>query len=270
MTLVDSHCHLDDEQFAADRDEVIQRAIDAGVTTLLAIGTGEGPPDLECAVRLADGNAMIYATVGIHPQHAGAAGQEHYRRLEELLKHPKVVAIGEIGLDYHWEPFDKDVQAAVFLEQMRIAQDARKPVVIHTRDAWLDTIDLLREHWAPTGLPCVLHCFTGGVEEAREALDLGFYLSFAGVVTYPKALNVQEAARIVPLDRLLVETDAPYLAPVPMRGKRNEPAFVAHTARKIAELRGAAADDIASAAAANFARVFGVESPVSATLGNSE
>jgi TatD DNase family protein len=270
MTLVDSHCHLDDEQFAADREETIQRAIDAGVTTLLAVGTGDGPPDLERALRLADRNAAIYATVGIHPQHAAAASAEHYQRLEELLKHPKVVAIGEIGLDYHWEPFDKNVQAAVFLEQMRIAQGARKPVVIHTRDAWADTIGLLRKHWAPAGLPCILHCFTGGVEEAREALDLGFYLSFAGVVTYPKALNVQEAARMAPMDRLLVETDAPYLAPVPMRGKRNEPAFVAHTARRIAELREVEAEAIASAASANFARVFGVECPASATLGNSE
>jgi TatD DNase family protein len=167
------------------------------------------------------------------------------------------VAVGEIGLDYYWKPFDKDLQAAVFVRQMSIAADAGKPIIIHTREAWQETVDLLRQHWAPTGLPCVLHCFTGGPDEARQALDLGFTLSFAGVVTYPKATNVQDAARMVPLDRMLVETDAPYLPPVPFRGKRNEPAYVAHTAAFVAQLRGMETAEIGRATSANFNRIFG-------------
>jgi TatD DNase family protein len=163
-----------------------------------------------------------------------------------------VIAVGEIGLDYHWQPFDRSAQHSVFIEQMRIARDARKPIVIHTRDAWEDTIALLVEHWVPAELPCVLHCFTGGPGEARRALDLGFYLSFGGVTTYPKALALQEAVKLVPLDRMLVETDAPYLPPVPYRGKRNEPAYVAHTVRKIAELRGEDLELVAKATTSNF------------------
>jgi TatD DNase family protein len=254
--LVDSHCHLDDTKVDDDRDAAVERALAAGVATMLAIGTGEGPPDLEAALRLVERYPAMLATVGIHPQYAPAAAAEHYKTLADLLRHPKCVAVGEIGLDYHWEPYDKALQAAVFREQMRIASDARKPIIIHTRDAWADTLSLLREHWAPTGLPCVMHCFTGGPDEASEALDLGFYISFAGVVTYPKATGVQEAAKLVPLDRLLVETDSPYLAPVPHRGKRNEPAFVAHTATYLAALRGEDAEDLAAATTANFHRIF--------------
>lgn len=255
MTLVDSHCHLDDEQFNTDRDETIQRAVDAGVARMLAIGTGEGPPDLESALRLADCYPMLLASAGIHPQYASKASDADFIRLAELLKHPKCVALGEIGLDYYWKPYDKDQQARVFVTQMQIAEQARKPVIIHTRDSWTDTIALLRAHWAPTGLPCIMHCFTGGPDEVREALDLGFYISFAGVVTYPKAQNVQESAKLVPLDRLLFETDAPYLPPVPYRGKRNEPSYVAHTAAFIANLRNVPGEEIAQAAVSNFDRI---------------
>lgn len=253
MSLVDSHCHLDDSQFDADRDAAIDRALAAGVTRMLAIGTGEGPPDLEAAIRLADAHEPILATAGIHPQYALKAEAEHFTRLEELLRHPKCVAVGEIGLDYYWKPFDADRQKAVFVEQMRIARDARKPIVIHTREAWADTMALLRENWAPSGLPCIMHCFTGGPGEAQEAIDLGFYISFAGVATYPKAEAVREAAKLVPSDRLLVETDAPYLAPVPHRGKRNEPAYVAHTANRLAEVRGEEPARLALAVTSNFA-----------------
>lgn len=257
MTLVDSHCHLDDNQFDADRDDAIQRAIDAGVTTMLAIGTGEGPPDLESALRLADRFDAMYATAGIHPEHAPKATQEDYNRLQELLRHPKCVAVGEIGLDYYWKPFDADLQKAVFVEQMNIAADARKPISIHTRDAWEDTVALLRQHWVPTGLPCIMHCFSGGPDQAREVIELGFYLSFAGIVTYPKAVNVQEAAKIVPRDRLLVETDAPYLPPVPFRGKRNEPAYVVYTARRLSELRQEPEETLNTALTANARRIIG-------------
>jgi TatD DNase family protein len=253
MSLVDSHCHLDDSQFDGDREAAIERALAAGVSQMLAIGTGEGPPDLEAAIRLADRYEVIYATAGIHPQYAPQTSDENVKALAGVIRHPKCVAVGEIGLDYHWKPFNKDQQAKLFIEQMQIAAGARKPIVIHTREAWDDTISLLCEHWAPTGLPCVMHCFTGGVEEARQALDLGFYLSFAGVITYPKATAVREAAAIVPSNRLLVETDAPYLAPVPHRGKRNEPAYVSHTANKLAEVRGEEPEHLAQAIVTNFA-----------------
>ena len=256
MSLVDSHCHPDDSQFENDRDDMFRRAADAGVTTILAVGTGEGPPDLESAVRLADKYQNVLATVGIHPQYAPKASDGDYIRVAELLRHPRCVALGEIGLDYYWKPFDKVLQSQVFIEQMRIAADARKPVVIHTREAWTDTVAILREHWVPTGLPCVMHCFTGGPDEAREVLDLGFDVSFAGVVTYPKAVNLHEAAKMVPLNRMLVETDAPYLAPVPYRGKRNEPAYVIHTAARIAEVRSQDLAEIAAATSDNFRRIF--------------
>jgi TatD DNase family protein len=238
MSLVDSHCHLDDSQFNDDREAAIERALAGGVTKMLAIGTGEGPPDLEAGIRIAEQYEPIYATAGIHPQYAPRYSEADIERLNDVIAHPKCVAVGEIGLDYYWKPFDKEQQARLFLQQMEIAANSRKPIIIHTREAWEDTINLLRQQWAPTGLPCVMHCFTGGVAEAQEAIALGFHISFAGVLTYPKANAVREAAAIVPEDRLLVETDSPYLAPVPHRGKRNEPAFVAHTANKLAEVRG--------------------------------
>ncbi|MGI8742155.1 MAG: TatD family hydrolase [Bryobacteraceae bacterium] len=255
--LIDSHCHLDSQEFDVDRDAVIERALDAGVQRMVAIGTGAGPPDLEAGVRLADKYPCFLATAGIHPHDAAKATPEIFTRLSELLAHPKVVAIGEIGLDYHYGFSPRDVQQAVFIEQMRIAADRNKPIVIHTREAWDDTFELLQRHWATHAIPGIMHCFSGGPAEARRALDLGFYLSFGGIVTYPKALEVQEAARIAPLDRMLVETDAPYLAPVPKRGKRNEPALMVHTAKKIAELRGAAVEEIAWATSRNFEKMVG-------------
>jgi TatD DNase family protein len=255
--IADSHCHLDDKQFDNDRDEAVQRAIDAGVTTMVAVGTGEGPPDLQSGLRLAERYAPICATAGIHPEHAPKATPADYKHLAEILRHPKCVAAGEIGLDYYWKPYDKDLQQSVFREQLRIAADARKPVVIHTRDAWDDTVAILRREWAPSGLPCIMHCFSGGPEQALEVLNLGFYVSFAGIVTYPKAADVRAAAAAVPLDRLLVETDAPYLAPVPFRGKRNEPAYVIHTAREIAKLRGEEQETVMAAASANLSRIIG-------------
>jgi TatD DNase family protein len=253
--LVDSHCHLDNEQFKEDREAVIERALAAGVDRMMAIGTGDGPPDLEAALRLADRCPALYATVGVHPHDASKAGGETYRRLEQLLRNPKVLALGEIGLDYHYDFSPREVQRDVFIEQMRIASDARKPIVIHTREAWEDTLALIEEHWAHTGLRGIMHCFSGGPAEADRCLALGFYLSFGGIVTFPKAVEVQEAARAAPIDRVLVETDAPYLAPVPKRGKRNEPAFVVETARKLASLRGSNLEEIAAATTRNFERL---------------
>jgi TatD DNase family protein len=253
VKLVDSHCHPDDEKFAADLDAVIARARAAGVERMMAIGTGNGPPDLETAIRLAEAHDCFYATVGVHPHDAAKATPETFKRLRALLSHPKVRAIGEIGLDYHYDFSPREIQREVFAAQLRLAADAGKPIVIHTREAWEDTLRMIREHPLPRG--GIMHCFTGGPEEARQALDLGFHLSFGGVLTFPKADNVREAARVTPVDRLLVETDAPYLAPAPHRGKRNEPAFLVETVRRLAAVRGVDVEEMAVATTRNFERL---------------
>jgi TatD DNase family protein len=255
VKLVDSHCHLDDEKFAADFGAVLDRARAAGVERMMAIGTGSGPPDLEVALRLAGAHDCFYATVGVHPHDASKATRASFDRLRELTAHPKVLAIGEIGLDYHYDFSPRDVQQEVFREQLRLAAESGKPVVIHTREAWEDTLRLIDER-PPSAL--IMHCFTGGAEEARQCLERGFYLSFGGVLTFPKGENVREAARIAPEDRLLVETDAPYLAPVPHRGKRNEPAFLVATVKKLAEVRGFDDEQAAQLTTRNFERLFGL------------
>lgn len=255
MDLVDSHCHLDDRQFNDDRDAVIERARNAGVKYMLSIGTGDGPPDLRAAVRLADLYPFIFATAGIHPNDAPKADTKSFEDLERLLTHPKVIALGEIGLDYHWG-VSKEEQTPVFIRQLELAAANGLPVIIHTRDAWHDTMELLRTHWVHTGLTCIMHCFTGDEEQARECLEAGFFLAFGGVTTFPKASEVREAARISSTDRLLLETDSPYLAPVPRRGKRNEPAFLAYTARVVADVRGVEVEALAAQTTANFERIF--------------
>ena len=257
MKLSDSHCHLDDSQFDDDRQNVIERAREAGVDCMLAIGTGDGPPDLSAAVRLAERWPSIYATVGVHPNDSAKVENRTFENLITLLGHPKVKAVGEIGLDYYWK-VAKEAQIDVFQRQLKIAAQARKPVVIHTRDAWDDTLAVLRSSWASTGLPCILHCFTGTWEQARTCLDLGFYLAFGGITTFPKSHHVREAARQTPSDRLLLETDAPYLAPLPHRGRRNEPAYIAHTAKVIADLRGLPPEELAEQTTGNFRRVLSI------------
>lgn len=252
--LVDSHCHLDSKEFDTDRDAVIERALEAGVERMVAIGTGDGPPDLEAGIRLAERYPNFFATVGVHPHDAAKAGTVIFKRLGDLLRHPKVIALGEIGLDYHYDFSPRETQQAVFVTQMHLAADNRKPIVIHTREAWDDTFALLEKHWAAHGVPGVMHCFSGGPEEARRSLDLGFYLSFGGIVTYPKAMAVHQAATEARLDRILVETDAPYLAPVPKRGKRNEPSLIVNTARRLAELRGISYEEVCRATTENFRR----------------
>ena len=255
MSLIDSHCHLDSPEFDADREEVIARALGAGVEHMVAIGTGSGPPDLEAGIRLAERFPQFYATVGIHPHDAAKAGKDDIDRLAGLLSHPKVIALGEIGLDYHYDFSPRDVQTTVFIQQMEIAASAKKPIVIHTREAWDDTTALLEQYWKPHRIGGIMHCFSGGPNEARRALDLGFYLSFGGIVTFPKALEVQAAAQAAPPDRILVETDSPYLAPVPKRGKRNEPALIVHTAQKLADLRGESLEEVGHLTNANFSRL---------------
>ncbi len=259
MELVDSHCHLDDAQFDADRPAVIQRAREAGLKYILSIGTGDGPPDLLAAVRQAEEYDFAYATVGVHPNDAPKITGSTFKDLEELLTHPKVKAVGEIGLDYHWG-VPKNVQVPAFVRQLEIAAAQGMPVIIHTRDAWADTLEILRSHWAPKGIPGIMHCFTGDSVQARDCLDMGFYLAFGGVATFPKASEVREAARVTPGGKLLLETDAPYLAPMPHRGKRNEPAYVAHTARALAQARGEDVEQLAATTTANFARLFGITS----------
>ena len=254
MKLVDSHCHLDDEKFAGDREATIARARAAGVERMMAVGTGNGPPDLEAGLRLAREHEFIYATVGVHPHDAAKTTPETFVRLAELAREPKVLGIGEIGLDYHYDFSPRDVQRRVFAQQLELAAEARKPIVIHTREAWDDTMALIREHGLPFG--GIMHCFTGGTKEAREALELGFHLSFGGILTFPKADDVRQAAALTPEDRLLIETDSPYLAPVPHRGKRNEPAFLAETAQRLAELRGTPPEHIARVTTGNFERLF--------------
>src|SRR5271169_4714821 len=253
--MIDSHCHLDSAEFDADRDAVIERALAAGVQQMMAIGTGNGPPDLEAGLRLAEKHPAFYATVGIHPHDAAKAGPDDFKHLTDLLSHPKVLAVGEMGLDYHYDFSPRDIQKAAFVQQMELAAAARKPIVIHTREASEDTLALIEQHWTPHGIGGIMHCFSGGPEEMTRALDLGFYLSFGGIVTFPKALAVQDAAKSAPRDRILIETDAPYLAPVPKRGKRNEPALIVHTARKLAELRGESYQDLCNATTENFRRL---------------
>ena len=250
--MIDSHCHLDDERFDEDRDEVIERALAAGVEAMMTIGTGDGPPDLEVAIRLAERYPSVWATVGVHPHNAAKAAAATIPRLAALAGHPKVLAIGEIGLDYHYDFSPRDVQRGVFADQLALAREAGKPIVIHTREAWEDTLDIIERHWPAGGPGGIMHCFSGGPDEARRCLAMGFHLSFGGIVTFPKAANVREAAKITPIERLLVETDAPYLAPAPYRGKRNEPAFVVETVRRLAADRGSTAADMESATTAAF------------------
>jgi TatD DNase family protein len=252
MRLIDSHCHLDGDKYAADLEAVLERARQAGVTALLCIGTGDGPPELDRAVRLAERFDQIYATVGVHPHDASKVTPGNYEDLRVLGRHPKVVAFGEIGLDYHYDFSPRDTQRAVFVAQLHLAAELGLPVTIHTREAWDDTLSVLREHWRGDA---VMHCFTGGAAQAEQALAMGLHLAFGGVLTFRTAEDVREAARITPDDRLLVETDAPYLAPLPWRGKRNEPSFMVETVRKLAEVRNTTPEHIAAITTANFERL---------------
>jgi len=257
--LVDSHCHLDFEDFAAERGEVIARARRAGVGTMVTICTKitEFP-----AIRaIAESDPDIWCTVGIHPHEAASEPDTGEAALVDYANHPKVIGIGECGLDYHYDHAPRDRQAEVFRTHARAAKRAGVPMVVHTREADTDTARLLTEESDGGRLAGVLHCFTSGRELAMHGLDLGFYVSFSGIVTFKSAADLREIVKAVPLDRLLVETDAPYLAPIPMRGKRNEPAFVVHTAAAIAEMKGISADALAEATTANFHRLFSKATP---------
>jgi TatD DNase family protein len=259
---VDSHAHLDGKQFDSDREQVIARAREAGVVAMVAIGNGDGPPELDAGIRLAEKYPFIYATIGIHPHEARLASDHVYVEMERLARHPKVIAWGEIGLDYYYDHSPRDTQKEVFIRQMELAASAKLPIVIHCRpsdnseNAWDDCLQLIREQWAPKGIGGILHCFTGNWPQAKRALDMGFMISFAGNVTFPKAQQIRDAALDVPLDRMFIETDCPYLAPIPHRGKRNEPAYVKETARKIGELRARSMEEVGEQTAHNFYNFF--------------
>lgn len=254
---VDSHAHIDGEDFDADRDEVVARARAAGVRAILNVGTGDPHGGaLERGVAVSERYEGVYAAAGVHPHDARLYDDAAERRLRELLRGPRVVALGEVGLDFHYDNSPREVQREVFARQLRLARELGLPVIIHSREADDETTEVLRAEYAGAERGGVMHCFGGGPALAEGALSLGFYISFAGNVTFKKAENLREVAREVPQERLLVETDCPYLAPVPLRGRRNEPAHVVETARFLAALRGVEAEELGRATAENFARLF--------------
>jgi TatD DNase family protein len=277
MHLIDSHCHLDDYE---DLSAVLDRAYEADVRTLLAIGIGDGPDTMHRALEIAHANTRkdltLYASAGIHPQEAAHATPEALAKLALLAKDRRCLAIGEIGLDYyHADNPDNATQQAAFVAQMSIAATAHKPILIHCRtselakpeakekfgaaDAWEDLLTLLVEHWPVDGAGAnggIMHCFSGNADQARRSLTANFHLSFAGNLTYPRSTDIREAATLAPSNRILVETDAPFLAPIPLRGQRNEPAYVVHTAVALAELRGISVEDLAAVTRENFRRLF--------------
>jgi TatD DNase family protein len=260
MNLTDSHAHVDVSDFDADRDAMLERARTAGVSTILAIGNGPELEKLGAAVSYAEQHDWIYAAAGIHPHEAKHATDAHYDELQRLARTPRVIAWGEIGLDYHYDHSPREIQAQVFRRQLELAHTAKKPVIIHCREAWPDCLKILDQDWKSSGLGGIFHCFAGTPEEAREGMEMGFMVSFAGNVTYPKAQNLRDAAREIPLDKLLIETDSPFLAPQLHRGRRNEPAYVAEVARTIANVRNLPPPELAERTSANFHRFFGLES----------
>jgi TatD DNase family protein len=253
--MIDSHCHIDLPQFDADREAVVARARQAGVVEMLVIGglDGEGGHLRALAVAQAFG---LPATAGIHPHEARLADEAAYLELERLARERRIVAIGEIGLDFHYDHSPGDVQREVFRRQIRLARETRLPLVVHTREADAETCAILEQEGAAE-VGGVIHCFTGGPELARRALGLGFFISFSGIVAFPRAQPIQSLAREVPDERLLVETDAPFLAPPPYRGGRNEPAFVVEVAASVAALRGVSRDRVGELVRRNYARLFG-------------
>jgi len=255
---VDSHAHIDGTEFDSDREQVIQRARDAGVSAILNIGTGDPHSGaLERAVELAEAHADIYTAIGIHPHDARFYDDAAEQLIIKLsTQSSRVIAWGEIGLDFHYDNSPRDVQLRVFRRQLQLAGEAKLPVIIHTREAEPETVDILKSQVAGGNPPGIMHCFSGSSWLAQQAIDLGFYLSFSGIVTFKKAEELRTIAKQVPLDQLLIETDCPFLTPVPYRGKRNEPAYVVEVARCLADLHGVSVEEMGRITAANFARIF--------------
>ncbi len=260
MLLVDSHAHFDGPEYDADRDAVVERARAAGVRFMLNVGTGDPHSGvLERAFQMAEQYEGVFAAAGVHPHDAKLYDDTVEERIKQLLNvSPKALAWGEIGLDYHYEHSPRDIQRAVFARQLRAARELAWPVIIHSRSADEETCEILQNEYGVTERAGIMHCFGGGPELARVALSLGFMISFAGNITFKKAENLRDAARVVPLNRLLLETDCPYLTPVPYRGQRNEPARVAEVAACLAEIHRISAEELADLTTNNFARFFRV------------
>src|SRR5437870_6690885 len=258
MPFIDSHCHIDGTDYDADREDVIKRAREAGVGTMLNVGTGDPHSDaFERAVSLAEKHTNVYAAIGVHPHDAKLFDDAAEQRIIGLIKRSKrVIAWGEIGLDYHYDHSPRDVQREVFRRQLRLARSLELPVIVHSREADDDTIEILRQELADYERGGVMHCFGGTLAMAESALELGFFISFAGNLTFKNAQDLRDVARQLPLDRLLIETDCPYLTPVPFRGKRNEPARVVETARCLAGLHGKKLEEIGRITSENFATLF--------------
>lgn len=256
MMLIDTHAHLNAIQYQDDLEEVIERAQSEGVETIVVVGFDR--ETITRAIELADQYEFIYATVGWHPVDAIDMTDEDLKWIEELSAHPKVVALGEMGLDYHWDKSPKDIQKEVFKKQIALAKKVKLPIIIHNREATADIIEILEEENA-SEVGGIMHCFTGSVEVAKQCMDMNFYISFGGPVTFKNAKKPKEVAAEIPLDRLLIETDCPYLTPHPFRGKRNEPSYVKYVAEQIAELKGVSFEEIAQKTSDNAKRFFGIK-----------
>lgn len=258
MNFIDSHCHIDGEAFDGERDEIVQRAKDAGVVAMLNIGTGNPHnSEIEKAVKVAEQYENVFASVGVHPHDAKLYDDAAEMRLITMVKRsPKIIAWGEIGLDYYYDQSPRDVQREVFIRQIRTAKSLDLPIIIHSRDADDETVEILKEECSYQNFKGIMHCFGGTAEMAKTLMDIGFLISFAGNVTFKKAENLRDAAKIVPLDKLLIETDCPFLTPIPFRGKRNEPAYIVHTAQFLANFYGIRIEKLAAHTTQNFLDFF--------------
>ena len=265
MRIVDSHCHLDFDSFENDIDAVVERAREAGLCRMVTICNKVSAFDRVLA--LAERYDDVFCSVGVHPHEAGSEGDVSLDRLMELARHPKVVGIGESGLDYYYDNSPVEAQKASFRTHIAAARETELPLIVHSRDADSDMADMLEEGARDGAYPGVLHCFTAGPELAARAVAIGFYVSLAGIITFKSPESIRETVRDVPMDRLLVETDSPYLAPVPMRGKRNEPAYTRHTNRVLAEVKGVSEAEMAEVTTENFLRLFSKVPPPDVSSG---
>lgn len=253
---IDSHAHIDSLDFQADRAAVLERAWVAQVERILVISSGSSPESAEAAIHLAEEHPFLDIAIGLHPHEASSVCESHLDRMRQIANRSRVLAWGEIGLDFHYDHSPPDVQKHVFARQLALAKELDLPVVVHTREAEAETLEVLKQHDSGRG---ILHCFTGSLKMAEECIEMGFMVSFSGMLTFPKAQGIRDVARKIPLERILIETDSPYLAPVPYRGKRNEPAYVVHTARALAEVKGLGINEIAGVTAENYRRFFRIK-----------
>jgi TatD DNase family protein len=260
--LVDTHAHLDMPQFDPDRADVLHRARDAGLEMVVTIATGNpGNDSIQKSLDLAEMHDFVYAGIGVHPHDARLADESFWWKMQSWSKHPKVVLWGEIGLDYYYNHSPRDAQQGVFRRQLRIAQSLKLPVTIHCRDAWTDLMEILRLEWKSENPGGIMHSFTGTENQAQEATAMGFLISFSGIVTFKNAMALKTVARGLDLSEILVETDSPYLAPVPWRGRRNEPAFAVDVARCLAQIKGVSFEELERSTTHNFRRLIGFENP---------